>query len=282
MKQLNRSWLRDVVARALAEDIGYGDITTQATISEDQKASGVFVAKEEGVICGLPLIEEIFHYADPSLLVSIWVDEGSRVKPGDVLAEVQGSAQAILSGERVALNFIQRLSGIATQTRKLVDIVADFPVRIVDTRKTVPGLRFLEKYAVRTGGGHNHRFSLSDAVLIKDNHIIAAGGITAAVELARKNVPHTMTIEVEVETEEQVREALVARADIIMLDNMSLEQMREMVKLIDGRAKVEASGNITEENIRAVAETGVDIISVGALTHSANALDISLDLKLLE
>lgn len=282
MKQLNRSWLRDVVARALAEDIGYGDITTQATISEDQKASGVFVAKEEGVICGLPLIEEIFHYADPSLLVSIWVDEGSRVKPGDVLAEVQGSAQAILSGERVALNFIQRLSGIATQTRKLVDIVADFPVRIVDTRKTVPGLRFLEKYAARTGGGHNHRFSLSDAVLIKDNHIIAAGGITAAVELARKNVPHTMTIEVEVETEEQVREALAARADIIMLDNMSLEQMREMVKLIDGRAKVEASGNITEENIRAVAETGVDIISVGALTHSANALDISLDLKLLE
>lgn len=282
MKQLNRSWLRDLIARALAEDIGYGDITTQATIATDQKAIGVFVAKEEGVICGLPLIQQIFHYSDSSLLVSLWADEGSRVKPGDVLAEVQGAAQPILSGERVALNLIQRMSGIATQTRKMVDRIADLRARVVDTRKTVPGLRFLEKYAVRTGGGHNHRFSLADAVLIKDNHIIAAGGITAAVDLARKHVPHIMTIEVETETEEQVREALAARADIIMLDNMSLEQMREMVKLIDGRAHVEASGNITEDNIRSVAETGVNIISVGALTHSVNALDISLDLKLLK
>jgi nicotinate-nucleotide pyrophosphorylase (carboxylating) len=278
---LNRFWLRDLISRALAEDIGAGDITTQVTVPADQKGIGAFVAKESGVICGLPILEEVFHSLNPSLLVTTWIDEGARINPGEILAEVQGSARSILSGERVALNLLQRLSGIATLTRTLVDQVSDLPVRIVDTRKTLPGMRFIEKYAVRTGGGHNHRFSLADAVLIKDNHIIAAGGITQAVQLARQYIPHTMTIEVEVESENQVKEALSAGVDIIMLDNMSPEMMRLMVNLIDGKALVEASGNINKETIRKSAETGVDIISVGALTHSANALDISLDLKLL-
>lgn len=280
MEQLNNFWLRDVVVRALAEDIGAGDITTQATVPSEQKAVGVFRAKEPGIICGIPVLKEVFPTLDPSLLVTSRRDEGVRIQPGEIVVEVQGAARPILSGERVALNFLQRLSGIATLTRSLVDLVADLPVRMVDTRKTTPGLRFLEKYAVRVGGGRNHRFSLADAVLIKDNHIVAAGGITSAVEKARRQIPHTMTVEVEAEDEEQVREALAAGAEIIMLDNMTPEKMRSMVKLIDGRALVEASGNITAKTIRAVAETGVNIISVGALTHSAAALDISLELKL--
>lgn len=280
LEQLNRFWLKDLINRALAEDIGAGDITTLATVPSEQKACGAFLTKAPGVICGLPVIEEVFRSLDPSLLITIWTNEGSRVKLGDVVAEVQGSARSILSGERVALNLLQRLSGIASYTRLLVDRVEGLPVRIVDTRKTLPGLRFIEKYAVRAGGGHNHRFNLADAVLIKDNHIIAAGGIANAIRSARQLIPHTMTIEVEVENESQVREALEAKADIIMLDNMSPELMRQMVQLINGQALVEASGNVTEENIREVALTGVDIISVGALTHSADALDISLDLKL--
>lgn len=282
MELLNRFWLSELVSGALTEDIGAGDITTQVTVPADQKAIGVFVAKEHGIICGLPVLEEVFHSLDPSLVVTTWISEGTRINQGDVLAEVQGSARPILSGERVSLNLLQRLSGIATLTRTMVDQISDLPVRIVDTRKTIPGLRFLEKYAVRIGGGHNHRFSLADAVLIKDNHIIAAGGIAQAVQLAREYIPHTMTIEVEVESEIQVKEALSAGADIIMLDNMSPEMMRHMVKLIGGQALVEASGNINKETIRHCAETGVDIISVGALTHSAPALDISLDLKLLK
>lgn len=280
MEQLNPFLLKELVIRALSEDLGSGDVTTQVTVSSDQRAVGTFIAKEAGVICGLPVVETVFHTLDPTLLLCTWIKDGDRVQPGDVIAEIQGAASPILSGERVALNILQRLSGIATLTRTLVDQVADLPVRVVDTRKTTPGLRFLEKFAVRIGGGHNHRFSLADAVLIKDNHIVAAGGIKAAVEKARDHIPHTMTVEVEVETEEQVREALAARADIIMLDNMRPEQICAMVKLIGGRALVEASGNVTLGNIRNVAETGVNIISVGALTHSAAALDISLKLKL--
>lgn len=281
LEQLNRFWLKELIDRALAEDIGAGDITTLTTVRSDQQATGTFLAKAYGVICGLPVMEEVFRSLNPSLSITTSTHEGARVKHGDIVATVQGSARSILSGERVALNLLQRLSGIASYTRLLVDRIDDLPVRVVDTRKTLPGLRFLEKYAVRVGGGHNHRFSLADAVLIKDNHIIAAGGITNAIQSARRLIPHTMTIEVEVEDEAQVLEALEAKADIIMLDNMTPDVMRHMVQLINHRAQVEASGNITEENIRNVAETGVDIISVGALTHSAVALDISLDLQLV-
>lgn len=280
MEQLNNLLLQEFITKALAEDIGFGDITTQVTVPPDRQAVGTFLAKEAGIICGLSVAESVFHTIEPALRFSSQLHDGDRVQPGDRIAQIQGAARPILSGERVALNLLQRLSGIATQTRAMVDRVADLPVRVVDTRKTIPGLRFLEKYAVRVGGGHNHRFSLADAVLIKDNHIVAAGGITAAVTEARTQIPHTMTIEVEVETEDQVKEALAARADIIMLDNMPPEQMRAMVRLIDKQALVEASGNVTLDNIRTVAETGVDIISVGALTHSVAALDISLKLKL--
>lgn len=263
----------------LQEDIGFGDVTTMSTIPETAQGVGILYAKEAGVIAGLPVAQLVFETVDPTLSFTALVKEGARVEKGEQIAEVSGSVRSILSGERLALNLLQRLSGIATRTSEYAQAVSGTKARVVDTRKTTPGLRMLEKYAVRVGGGHNHRYALYDAVMIKDNHIKGAGGIAQAVASARAAVPHTMTIEVETETIDQVQEALDAGADIIMLDNMPLDVMKQAVTLIGGRAVVEASGGVTLDTIRSIAETGVDVISVGALTHSVKALDISLDLN---
>jgi nicotinate-nucleotide pyrophosphorylase (carboxylating) len=270
-----------VIDDALAEDLALGDSTTEALVPPDLLGRAALLVKAKGVLAGLPAAERVFQRVDPGLGVASAVADGSRVEPGQVVATVEGSVASILKAERTALNFLQRLSGIATATAQHVDAVAGLPVRIIDTRKTTPGLRLLEKYAVRMGGGHNHRMNLADGILIKDNHLAALGmDLAQAVRLARERAPHTLKIEVEAESLEQVRAALAAGTDIIMLDNMGLEEMRQAVQLIGGRAITEASGGITLENVRAVAETGVDLISIGALTHSAKALDISLDLEI--
>jgi nicotinate-nucleotide pyrophosphorylase (carboxylating) len=270
----------EIIRRALAEDVGTGDMTTLFTVSPETRATASIVAKSAGVIAGLPLMEHVFHAVDPSLMMEYIVSDGAVVRPGQTLFSIMGPAQSILTGERVALNFLQRLSGIATKTARFVELAAGTRARIVDTRKTTPGLRVLEKYAVRVGGGHNHRFGLYDAVLIKDNHIAAGGGITQAVQSAFAQAPHTMTVTVECDTLAQVQEAVDAGADIVLLDNMSVEQMEQAIEIVAGQAATEASGGVTEETIAAIAQTGVDIISVGALTHSAPSLDISLDLTL--
>jgi nicotinate-nucleotide pyrophosphorylase (carboxylating) len=275
---LNPLELRKIIEWCLCEDIGVGDITTNSIVHADAVSHGYIIARENGVVAGLPLAEMVFQILDPGIEFRALVHDGQSIERGMVLAEISGSARAILTGERLALNFLQHLSGVATGTARLVALAAGQKARIVDTRKTTPGLRMLEKYAVRAGGGHNHRFGLFDAVLIKDNHIKMAGGIRASVVAARRGCPHTTRIEVEVEDLAGVKEALAAGADIIMLDNMTPERMREAVDLIAGRAMVEASGGVTEGNIRAVAEAGVDLISAGALTHSVKALDISLDI----
>ena len=269
----------NIILNALKEDMSLGDITTDCLIDENSVSHAVLIAKEEGTIAGLDVAERVFHLLDAGVKFKRNVNDGERVKKGDIIAEIEGSSRVLLKAERTALNFLQRLSGIATKTGEFCARVKDLPVRIVDTRKTTPGLRFLEKYAIRAGGGHNHRFSLSDGVLIKDNHITAAGGIKNAVETARRNIPHTIKIEVETETLEQVREALECGADIIMLDNMSLETMREAVAVIGKGAITEASGNVNINTVRDVAETGVDIISVGELTHTVKAFDISMKFR---
>jgi nicotinate-nucleotide pyrophosphorylase (carboxylating) len=270
--------LRETVRVALREDIGGGDVTTQSTVDPLSLGSARMVAKGYGVVAGLAVVEEVFRQVDVRVIVMRLVNDGAHVGPGEPLCDIQGPAQAILTGERVALNFLQRLSGIATRTSRFVELVAGTNARIVDTRKTTPGLRALEKYAVTAGGGRNHRMGLYDAVLIKDNHIVAAGGITAAVRRARASIPHTMTITVECETLEQVDEALAAGADILLLDNMDNATRAEAVRRAAGRSLIEASGGITDETAAAIAATGVDILSVGAITHSAVALDISLDM----
>ncbi len=266
----------DVIRRALAEDIGTGDVTTQSVVPAGAMIKGTFIVKEAGVVCGLEIVRKVFAVMDQSILLTCHVKDGEKVGKGTVIADVEGPAAPILSGERVALNFLQRLSAIATKTADLAGQLSDTATQIVDTRKTTPGLRVLEKYAVRMGGGRNHRMNLSDGILIKDNHIKAAGGITQAVLAAKRAAPATLKIEVETESLEMVQEALEAGADIIMLDNMDLATMKEAVRLIDGRALVEASGNMDSKNLMEVAHTGVDMISVGALTHSVKALDISL------
>jgi nicotinate-nucleotide pyrophosphorylase (carboxylating) len=270
-----------VVRTALEEDIGHGDITTNSIVPADKQGRGVLWVKEPGFIAGLDVAEMAFQLVDPTLTVTRIVKEGEQVAKGQTLMEVSGSARSILTAERVALNFLQRMSGIATRTAKFVELVRYYNAKIVDTRKTTPGLRALEKYAVVVGGGRNHRFGLFDAVLIKDNHIEIAGGVKQAVMAARQQIPHTMRIEVEVETLEQIDEALEVKADIIMLDNMAPDVMREAVERIGGRALTEASGGVTEETIVDIAKTGVDYISIGALTHSIKALDISLDIEAL-
>jgi nicotinate-nucleotide pyrophosphorylase (carboxylating) len=266
----------------LEEDIGTGDVTTMTTIPLDQQSKGIIHVKESGVIAGMPIAEQVFRIVDPGLLFISKIQDGAAAEKGTVLAEVSGSTRSILLGERLALNLLQRLSGIATRTRQFVDALEGAPVRLVDTRKTTPGHRSLEKYAVRVGGGHNHRFGLYDAVMIKDNHIKGAGGIKAAVVAARTQIPHTMKIEVEVESFDQLDEALEAGADIILLDNMSPEAMKRAVDIVKARAPhivVEASGQVTLQTIKAIALSGVDVISVGRLTYSVQALDISLDLN---
>lgn len=275
---MNLKLVEDIVRRALEEDIGTGDLTTEATVPADATAEAIIHTKEEGIIAGLDVARIVFQTLDPKLAFTAEVADGAMVSKGTVIARLAGNARAILMGERTALNLLQRMSGIATMTRRAVEAVKFFPTRIVDTRKTAPGLRLLDKYAVGMGGGQNHRFGLYDAVLIKDNHIKVAGGIGAAVAAARKAIPFTARIEVETENLEQVQEALTAGADIIMLDNMDYETMRKAVELINGRAMIEASGKVTIETVTDVAKTGVHFISMGALTHSVKALDISLDI----
>ncbi|MEK6814751.1 MAG: carboxylating nicotinate-nucleotide diphosphorylase [Nitrospirota bacterium] len=269
------------IRHALAEDIGKGDLTTRVTIPPTRRALGLIVARSWGIAAGLPLAARVFRILDPACRVRVRKKDGSAVRPGDRLLEISGSARTVLAGERVALNFLQHLSGIATFTHSFVRAVRGTRARILDTRKTTPGLRLLEKYAVRMGGGANHRMGLYDAILIKDNHIAAAGGILAAVAAARKATRASVPIEIEARTPLEVREAMLAGADTILLDNMTPQQLRSAVKLVGGRARTEASGGVTLRNVRTIARTGVNDISVGALTHSAPALDISLDLKLL-
>ena len=271
--------LDEFILFALKEDVGTGDITTNCCIPPENRSEAYFLAKESGVICGLDIAARVFHLVDQSIVFTPKAKDGDKVNKGDIIATVTGPSRGILTGERVALNLMQRLSGTATATAIAVEAVSGTKARITDTRKSTPGLRVLEKYAVRVGGGHNHRFSLADGVLIKDNHIAAAGGIAAAVNAARNSVPHVMKIEVETETLDEVQQALEAKADIIMLDNMSVEQMAEAVTLISGRALTEASGNMGERDLAEVAKTGVDVISIGALTHSVKSMDISLKFK---
>ncbi|MCL2828192.1 MAG: carboxylating nicotinate-nucleotide diphosphorylase [Oscillospiraceae bacterium] len=268
--------LDNLLRHALAEDIGTGDLTTTSCIPATAQSKGRFFAKEPGVICGVDILCRVFALLDPAVSVNPQVSDGDRVETGTIIAEIAGPARSLLTGERVALNLLGHLSGIATKTAQVVAEIAETHARICDTRKTTPGLRALEKYAVKTGGGSNHRFGLFDGVLIKDNHIIAAGGITAAVAAARQTIPHTIKIEVETESLEQVQEALSAGADIILLDNMDYLTMAQAVALVNARALTEASGNMGEKDLGQVAETGVDFISIGALTHTVRALDLSL------
>jgi len=275
--------IEEIIDHALAEDLGKGDVTTEALIPGDRQGAGLIVAKEEGILAGIEVAKQVFHRVGPELKVEVLLEDGAGVKPGSKVAKVSGSIAGILKAERVALNFLQRLSGIASETNSYVARVEGLPVRIMDTRKTTPGWRSLEKYAVRVGGGGNHRMNLSDGVLIKDNHLLALRSqglnIKEIIAKARQNAPQRLPVEVEVRTVSEALEAVEAGADIVMLDNMNPEDMREAVKSIHSRALIEASGGITLDNVRAVAETGVDFISIGALTHSASALDISLELE---
>lgn len=276
--------LNEIIDRALEEDGAWRDVTTATLVPPDQGGRGVFLCKGEGIVAGLPVVEAVFARMDPAFTIRRLRDEGAEARPGDEIAVVEGPLGPMLSAERVALNFLQRLSGIATLTRQYVDRVAGLPVRITDTRKTTPGLRPLERYAVRIGGGHNHRYNLADAVLIKDNHLVAARtrglSVTEMVRRVRLSIPHTMRLEIEATTEEDAIEAIRAGADIVLLDNMDVETMRRVAAERHPHTIIEASGGVTLENVRAIAEAGVDVISVGALTHSARALDISLEVNL--
>ena len=269
--------VRAIVARALEEDLGPGDVTTQATVASGARCRAEIVAREPGVIAGLEIAGAVFAALDREVAFEALVAEGAQVEAGAAVARLTGPARAVLAGERTALNFLQRMSGIATLTRRYVDAVQGTKARICDTRKTAPGLRALDKYAVRAGGGHNHRFGLFDGLLIKDNHIRAAGGIEGAVRLARSSAHHVLRVEVEAQTHAEVQEALSAGADVIMLDNMSPDEVARAVGFIAGRCEVEVSGGVTLETVRALAECGVDYISIGALTHSAPALDLALE-----
>ena len=275
---INRTVLERIVDAALNEDIGSGDVTSEAVTPAGAWAAAVIVAKQQGVLAGIPVAAAVFARVDSDLRIESLAPEGERVQVGQTVARLEGSARAILTGERTALNFLQRLSGVATAAAAFTAACAGTRARIVDTRKTAPGLRALDKYAVRVGGASNHRWGLYDGVLIKENHIRAGGGITRAVASARAHAPHTLRIEVECESLDQVEECLAAGVDIIMLDNMTTRRLADAVRIIDGRATVEASGNMTLARIPEVAATGVDLISVGALTHSTAALDLSLQI----
>ena len=314
VRGFNPVQIEEIIDRALAEDLGGGDVTTEALISGDQQGVGSIVVKGEGILAGIEVAKQVFHKVDPGLKVDILFEDGAKVKPGSIVAKVEGEVTNILKAERVALNFLQRLSGIASETNRYVEATKGLPVHILDTRKTTPGLRLLEKYAVRVGGGENHRMNLGDGILIKDNHLEALRSrglsLKEIVAKARQNAPSPLQatplpslratplpslrgakrrsnlearqtqIEVEVKTLQEALEAAEAGADIIMLDNMSLEDMREAVKSIHGRALIEVSGGVTLDKVRAIAETGVDFVSVGALTHSVKVLDISLELEI--
>lgn len=270
--------IKDKIASWLNEDIGSGDITTEATVEKNACTHAIIHAKAEGILAGVPLARLVFETIDPGLTFTAKLDDGAKLNNKSVIAEVDGNARAILTGERLALNLLQHLSGVATRTHELSSIISDYHAVLVDTRKTTPGMRLLEKYAVRVGGGKNHRLGLYDAMLIKDNHIKVAGGVAEAVRLGREYASHMTKIEVEVENMAGVEEALSAGADVIMLDNISPADMAECVRRIDGKAMTEASGGIDESTIEAAAKSGVDVISVGGLTHSVKALDISMDI----
>ena len=285
VKSMKTVWkqVERIVKGALAEDLASGDVTTETLISSDLRGKASIMVKRDGVLAGMDVVKEVFRQVDPSLQFKVLVKDGAKVRKGKVVATVEGKAVSILKAERTALNFLQHMSGIATEAARYEEAVSGTKAVITDTRKTIPNLRLLEKYAVRVGGGKNHRMNLADGVLIKDNHLNALRasgvGLVEAVKKARQRAPKGLKIEVEVESVPQAREALAAGADIIMLDNMKPEDMRKVVKLVKGRALLEASGGITLDNVRSVAETGVDLISIGALTHSARALDISLELE---
>lgn len=275
---MDSNLLETLLRSFLLEDIGRGDLTSESIFTLRDTGQASLAAREAFLVAGVEMVAaRVFTLQNPLIETSAMVKDGTRVEPGDELLTVSGPVIDLLKAERVALNLLQRISGIATQTARFVELVKEYPVRICDTRKTTPGLRILEKYAVIAGGGSNHRFNLTDGVLIKDNHIAACGSITKAVERVRSRVPHTIRIEVETDLISQVKECLSCGVDIIMLDNMSLESMAEAVEIIDGKALVEASGGISLDNVQAVAKTGVDIISAGALTHSAPACDIGMD-----
>lgn len=272
-------YIDDVIKRALAEDINYIDLATDLLIPEDDISTAEFVSKAEGVLAGIECALRTFTIIDSSVKCEIFIHDGEKVQKGDVIARVEGKTRSILKAERTSLNILQHMSGVATATNRLVEACDGTKASIVDTRKTLPGLRALEKYAVTAGGGRNHRYNLSDAAMLKDNHIDAYGGITAAVSELKKKIGHMAKIEVEVRTKEELIEALGCNVDVIMLDNMTPEEMTECVRIADGRAVLEASGNINIDTVSAVAKTGVDIISVGAVTHSVKAFDISLKIR---
>lgn len=278
MKNIEIDWGKVdlIIENTLEEDLGSGDVTTDAIFSVDDTCEALIIAKEEGIIAGIPIAERVFQKLDPEVTVAQKLKDGEHVNPGDEILVIKGSIHAVLSGERLSLNLLQRMSGIATATSKYVAAISGYRTRILDTRKTAPGLRVLDKYAVSIGGGCNHRFGLYDAVLIKDNHIDFAGNISNAVEIVRNKYQSKFKVEVETSTLDEVREALKAGADIIMLDNMTVEMMKEAVRIINGKSITEASGGITLDNVRQIADTGVDFISVGAITHSSPALDIGL------
>ena len=280
MLELDFQSLDSVISAALQEDLGFGDITTQAVVSPNMKARGEFVAKQDFILAGWPVVVRIFHHVSEKIAIESSCRDGDAVAKGIVFGNLSGPATRLLSGERVALNFLQRLSGVATLTRQFVEAVSGTGTSILDTRKTTPGLRALEKYAVRMGGGRNHRFGLSDGVLIKENHITAAGGVAEAIRKARAAIDHLKKIEIEVTTFEELNQALDAGADAILLDNMKPGQVREAVQQTSGRVPLEVSGGIHLGNVRDYALTGVDFISVGALTHSFKSADISLELKI--
>ena len=276
---LNKFYVDRLIEAALLEDINYIDAATDLLIEEEQQGSARFIAKADGILCGIDIALRVYELIQPDFKAEVYKRDGDELKQGDIIAEISGCTKTILKGERTALNLIQHMSGVATATNKAVRLVEGTNASIADTRKTLPGLRPIEKYAVTVGGGRNHRYNLSDCAMLKDNHVDAGGGITNAVNKLREKLGHTVKIELEVRNLDELREALSVDVDIIMLDNMSCEDMKKAVQITNGQAKLEASGGITDETIRAVAETGVDIISMGAITHSVKAFDISLKIN---
>ena len=266
----------DIIKTALLEDINYIDVTTDLLVSDDAVSTAKYVSKDEGVLCGIEVAMRVFKLLDDRVSYRIFIPDGEIVQKGDIIAEITGPTRALLKGERTALNLVQHMSGIATATNKCVQLIEGTKASVADTRKTLPGLRAIQKYAVTVGGGRNHRYNLSDCAMLKDTHLDAYGSMTGAVNALREKMGHTVKIEVEAENLDMLKEALDLGVEIIMLDNMTIEEMAEAVKITNGRALLEASGNVTEKTIRAIAETGVDIISLGALTHSVKAFDISM------
>lgn len=274
--KLTSTYVDNIINTALAEDINYMDVTTDNLLSPEHTSSAYYIAKDSGVLCGIDIAKRVFELAGGNVDFETLIHDGEKVQKGDIIAKMKGSTVTLLKGERTALNILQHLSGIATATNKCAELIAGTNASVTDTRKTLPGLRAMQKYAITVGGGKNHRFNLSDGAMLKDNHIDAYGGITQAVTALRKKIGHMVKIEVEVRNLDELREALAVGCEVIMLDNMNCDEMKKAVEINNGKALLEASGNVTSENIRNIAETGVDIISLGALTHSVKCFDISM------